>query len=244
MELFEGTLGDENADRRLAAIVESSDDAIIGKTLAGMVTSWNRGAERMFGWSAEEMLGQRVEQALHEKNVELENAVLAKDRFLARLSHELRTPLNAVIGFTGTLLMELPGPLNNEQRRQLETAQTAARNLLSIINDLLDLAKIESGKVELSRQEVSCRALLNDVVGALRPLADAKGLALEAMVPDRDVTVRTNAKVLSQILVNLTSNAIKFTEEGKVELSVVDGELAVTSEYGKGSTFSIRMPTA
>jgi signal transduction histidine kinase len=244
MELFEETLGDENADRRLAAIVESSDDAIIGKTLAGMVTSWNRGAERMFGWSAEEMLGQRVEQALHEKNVELENAVLAKDRFLARLSHELRTPLNAVIGFTGTLLMELPGPLNNEQRRQLETAQTAARNLLSIINDLLDLAKIESGKVELSRQEVSCRALLNDVVGALRPLADAKGLALEAMVPDRDVTVRTNAKVLSQILVNLTSNAIKFTEEGKVELSVVDGELAVTSEYGKGSTFSIRMPTA
>ena len=244
MELFEETLGDENADRRLAAIVESSDDAIIGKTLAGMVTSWNRGAERMFGWSAEEMLGQRVEQALHEKNVELENAVLAKDRFLARLSHELRTPLNAVIGFTGTLLMELPGPLNNEQRRQLETAQTAARNLLSIINDLLDLAKIESGKVELSRQEVSCRALLNDVVGALRPLADAKGLALEAMVPDRDVTVRTNAKVLSQILVNLTSNAIKFTEEGKVELSVVGGELAVTSEYGKGSTFSIRMPTA
>src|SRR5713226_8574214 len=92
----------------------------------------------------------RFEEALKEKNVELENASLAKDRFLASMSHELRTPLNAIIGFTGTLLMKLPGPLTGDQDGQLRTIQTSARHLLSLINDLLDLAKIESGKVELN----------------------------------------------------------------------------------------------
>ncbi|MGE0682234.1 MAG: PAS domain-containing sensor histidine kinase, partial [Candidatus Binatia bacterium] len=89
----------------------------------------------------------RFEQTLQEKNIELENANLAKDRFLASKSHELRTPLNAIIGFTGTLLMKLPGPLTNDQEKQLQTVQGSAKHLLSLINDLLDLAKIESGKV-------------------------------------------------------------------------------------------------
>src|SRR5205823_10465673 len=86
---------------------------------------------------------------LREKNEELEKALLAKDRFLASMSHELRTPLNAVIGFTGTLLMRLPGPLTEDQSRQLQTIRSSAKHLLSLINDLLDLAKIESGDVPL-----------------------------------------------------------------------------------------------
>src|SRR6266404_4858898 len=85
----------------------------------------------------------RFEQTLREKNVELENASLAKDRFLASMSHELRTPLNAIIGFTGTLLMRLPGPLTGDQQRQLRTVQAGANHLLARIKDLLDLAKIE-----------------------------------------------------------------------------------------------------
>src|SRR5439155_7936480 len=89
----------------------------------------------------------RVDRTLQEKNVELANALQAKDRFLATMSHELRTPLNAIIGFTGTLLMKLPGPLNADQEKQLRTVQTSARHLLALINDLLDLAKIEAGKV-------------------------------------------------------------------------------------------------
>jgi signal transduction histidine kinase len=87
-----------------------------------------------------------IRLVLHEgkvENLELENANTAKDRFLASMSHELRTPLNAVLGFTGTLLMGLPGPLNDEQRRQLGTFQSSGKHLLSIINDLLDLDKIE-----------------------------------------------------------------------------------------------------
>src|SRR4029077_19183617 len=116
----------------------------------------------------------RVERALHEKNVELEKASLAKDRFLASMSHELRTPLNAIIGFTGTLLMKLPGPLTHDQDHQLQTVQRSARHLLSLINDLLDLAKIESGNVELQTQPVECEAALREVVTALGPLAQAK----------------------------------------------------------------------
>jgi protein-histidine pros-kinase len=162
----------------------------------------------------------RAEIILQEKNLELKNANLAKDRFLASMSHELRTPLNAILGFTGTLLMRLPGPLLPEQERQLLTVQSSARHLLSLINDLLDLAKIESGKVELNPEPVKCVNVVNEVVTALRPAAEAKGLALDVLIEGADPTVRADRRALSQILLNLTSNAIKFTERGSVALQV------------------------
>jgi len=162
----------------------------------------------------------RVEHALQEKNVELERASLAKDRFLASMSHELRTPLNAVIGFTGTLLMRLPGPLTTDQERQLKTIQSSARHLLSLINDLLDLAKIDSGKVELTFEPVACRKVIEDVAASLRPLAEAKGLSFDVATPDGDIIVRSVPRPLSQILINLAGNAIKFTDHGGVGLTL------------------------
>jgi signal transduction histidine kinase len=92
------------------------------------------------------------------------------------MSHELRTPLNAILGFTGTLLMGLPGPLNDEQTKQLRIVQTSGRHLLSLINDLLDVARIESGKVELKIEPIDCAELLEQVAVGLRPLARDKGL--------------------------------------------------------------------
>jgi signal transduction histidine kinase len=171
----------------------------------------------------------RAERTLQEKNVELENASLAKDRFLASMSHELRTPLNAIIGFTGTLLMRLPGPLTGDQEHQLRTVQTSAKHLLSLINDLLDLAKIESGKVQIDTESVACQRIVNEVVATLRPLAEAKGLTFELNMPAQDVMVRTDRRALSQILINLTNNAIKFTEAGLVRLEVghASGEHAI-----------------
>jgi PAS domain S-box-containing protein len=163
----------------------------------------------------------RAERALYDKNVELEKASLAKDRFLASMSHELRTPLNAVIGFTGTLLMRLPGPLTNDQEHQLQTVRTSARHLLSLINDLLDLAKIESGKVEVITEPVVCQRVLTDVVTTLRPLAEAKGLTFELSMPAEDVLARTDDRAFRQILINLTNNAIKFTDVGLVRLEIV-----------------------
>ncbi len=165
------------------------------------------------------------EQALHEKNLELAQANQAKDRFLASMSHELRTPLNAILGFTGTLLMRLPGQINDEQERQLRTIQSSARQLLALINDLLDLTKIASGKVELQLQPLGCHALLSDVLAEFRPHAQCKGLALDYMAPDRDITVRSDRRALLQILGHLVGNAIKFTEHGTVQIILARSDI-------------------
>jgi protein-histidine pros-kinase len=164
----------------------------------------------------------RFEQTLREKNDELERASLAKDRFLASMSHELRTPLNAIIGFTGTLLMRLPGPLTQDQEKQLRTVQASGRHLLSLINDLLDLAKIESGKVTLRREPVKCRELMDEVASAQRPMAARKGLTFTIETPAREIILQTDRRAIHQILLNLTTNAIKFTERGSIRLKLND----------------------
>src|SRR6202035_2817758 len=110
------------------------------------------------------------ESDLQLANTKLHEASRAKDRFLASMSHELRTPLNAILGFTGTLLMGLPGPLNADQTKQLRTVQASGRHLLSLINDLLDLARIESGELELKLATIGCQELLEELVVGLRPL--------------------------------------------------------------------------
>jgi protein-histidine pros-kinase len=162
----------------------------------------------------------QIETALSEKNRELQNAAEAKDRFLANMSHELRTPLNAIIGFTGTLLMRLPGPLTEAQEKQLNTIQGSARHLLSLINDLLDVAKIESGKHELRLAPVSCVEIIHEVSASLRPLAEKKGLVFDVDVAG-DLVVRTDRRALSQIVINLVSNAIKYTEAGRVSIRLL-----------------------
>jgi two-component system sensor histidine kinase/response regulator len=166
----------------------------------------------------------RSREELQLLNAKLEAANLAKDRFLATMSHELRTPMNAIIGFTGTLLMKLPGPLNAEQNKQLSTIQSSARHLLSLINDLLDLAKIEAGKVELKFETTDCKAVVEEVVTTLRPQAESKRLALQVTLPDQALTISADRRALSQIIINLANNAIKFTERGSVHLKVSPGE--------------------
>ncbi|MDH4415732.1 MAG: PAS domain-containing sensor histidine kinase [Acidovorax sp.] len=160
----------------------------------------------------------RIEQVLRDKNLELENAALVKDRFLASMSHELRTPLNAIIGFTGTLLMKLPGPLNAEQEKQLRIVQTGAKHLLSLINDLLDVAKFGANKVTLNLESVDCKALIVEVSATLELEAQRKGLAFGVHVPPEAVALQTDRRALSQILINLLGNAIKFTEHGRVDV--------------------------
>jgi PAS domain S-box-containing protein len=160
------------------------------------------------------------ERALQEKNAELETASLAKDRFLTGMSHELRTPLNAIIGFTGTLLMQLPGPLTDEQQKQLQIVQTSARYLLSLINDMLDLAKIESGKIELHLEPVTVQQIVDEVATALRSFAEDKGLTLQIQAPPNDIVITTDRRAFHQILINLANNAIKYTEKGSVDIEL------------------------
>ncbi len=162
----------------------------------------------------------RFEQTLREKNVELQNASRAKDSFLASMSHELRTPLNAIIGFTGALLMRLPGPLNEEQEKQLRMVQAGGRHLLSLINDLLDVAKIEAEKLELTRSSIDCRKVVEEVAATLRPQAETKGLEFNVALPEFPIIMLADQRALSQIIMNLVNNAIKFTDRGRVDLSV------------------------
>jgi PAS domain S-box-containing protein len=177
----------------------------------------------------------RFEQTLQEKNVEMEKANLAKDRFLASMSHELRTPLNAIIGFTGTLLMKIAGPLTEEQERQLKTVQSGGKHLLSLINDLLDLAKIESGKVDVTFEKLSGSRLIREVEESLGQQARTKGLEFVTIVPDQDVIVLADARTLRQILLNLVNNAIKFTEKGRVRLALMSKE----SNGGRSTVFEV-----
>jgi PAS domain S-box-containing protein len=151
---------------------------------------------------------------------ELERANRVQERFLASIGHDLRSPLNAILGFTGMLLMQMPGPINDEQRMQLSTVQASGRQLLMLIDDLLDLGRVEAGSFDFQPEVVSCQELLADVAAGLRPLAEEKGLVLELAGPDEPLTIRTDRRSLRQILRNLADNAVRFTDEGAVGLEV------------------------
>ena len=172
----------------------------------------------------------RFEHRLYEQNIALEKAIQAKDNFLANMSHELRTPLNSIIGFTGTMLMGLPGPLNHVQQEQLNIVQSSAKHLLAIINDLLDLAKIESGRVEVNLESVNCNDVAAEVVQSLEPQAAGKGLGVTLDVPSDPVLAKSDRRALGQILINLVNNAVKFTTQGEIRVRVstvttLDGSL-------------------
>jgi len=168
----------------------------------------------------------QFELELREKNAALEEAGLAKDRFLASMSHELRTPLNAIIGFTGTLLMKLPGPLTEDQETQLRVIQTSARHLLSLINDVLDLAKVQSGTIEVHFEPVDPQEVLEDVAISLRAAAEQKGLEFQVSLPSSRLELTTDKRALQQILSNLIGNAVKYTETGYVKATLSERERA------------------
>lgn len=145
------------------------------------------------------------------------------ERLLAGAGHQLRTPLNSVLGFTEILLMGLPGPLNEEQRRQLRNVRSGARLLETTIDNLLDLVRIESGTLKVRLELVDVGSVVNEVCSNIQQLADEKGLTLEVDI-QAGMTWCTNRHALSRILVNLTSNALSFTDAGGVRINGVLGD--------------------
>jgi PAS domain S-box-containing protein len=143
-----------------------------------------------------------------------------KSAFLAAMSHELRTPLNSIIGFTGILAQGLAGPLNAEQTKQLGMVRSSARHLLDLINDVLDLSKIEAGQLEVRAEPFDLPAAIERVTASLKPLVEKKGLALTATVSPALSEMVGDRRRVEQILLNLLNNAIKFTERGGVALTV------------------------
>lgn len=148
-----------------------------------------------------------------------EAADRVKSAFLATMSHELRTPLNSIIGFTGIVLQGLAGPLTAEQSKQLGMVRGSARHLLELINDVLDLSKIEAGQLEVREESVDLRASIEHAVALIRPFAEKKRLDLSVEMGE-DVTITSDRRRVEQILLNLLNNAVKFTEHGEVRLSV------------------------
>jgi PAS domain S-box-containing protein len=153
-----------------------------------------------------------------------------KSAFLATMSHELRTPLNSIIGFTGIILQGYVGPLNDEQAKQLSMVRNSANHLLSLINDVLDISKIEAGEMKVSMQQFNLPDLIEKAVQSSRPLADKKGLSLLVTVYPDIGLIMSDYRRVEQILLNLLSNAIKFTERGeiKVECREMDGFVRIS----------------
>ncbi len=170
----------------------------------------------------------RLNQELGLANQELEQASLLKSQFLANMSHELRTPLNSIIGYTELVMDGLYGPLTEDQSDRLSRVLRNGQNLLLLINDVLDLSKIEAGRMELSYAMVNLPALLDTVTSTLLPLANQKGLELKVNLPQRLPVLVADETRLRQILNNLMSNAVKFTREGSVTMDVSVDEPAKT----------------
>jgi PAS domain S-box-containing protein len=147
---------------------------------------------------------------LGERQAELERAMAARSRFYASMSHELRTPINAVLGYSTLLLENIYGPLNEKQAEGITRTHKAAKHLLELVNDVLDLSKIEAGKIDLRLQPVHFPQLIDDLFVTVRPLADQYGSPLALKHAGASLTVVSDPRRLRQILLNLLSNAIKF----------------------------------
>jgi PAS domain S-box-containing protein len=287
-----------------AAIIESSDDAIIGKDLNGIIVSWNKGAERLYGYRAQEVVGQPISLLIppelsndlpgimsrlqrgeritqHEtvrmkkdgtrvavsvtispiressgtiigassiarditdrqqmedmirKNEELvqqyrrvQEVNRLKSEFLANMSHELRTPLNAIIGFTEMIYDGFVGQTSDAQHEYLGDVLSSSRHLLQLISDVLDLAKIEAGKMTFQPEPVDLDELVGEVCNILRPLTAGKRLHMEVEIDSWPGVVTVDPAKLKQVLYNYLSNAIKFTpEEGQITIRMqAEGE--------------------
>jgi PAS domain S-box-containing protein len=199
-----------------AAPIKDAD----GKRVGSIETLWDTTEQR----EAREEL-QKAHDELEQKTAELERANVElkkydeiKSAFLANMSHELRTPLNSIIGYTDLLLDRVDGEINEEQEKSIKKVHNNARNLLNLINDVLDMSRIESGRVELDLQGVDLEEVIQDTVSALEPLIRNKGLIIETDFQEGLPWAYADPDRVRQVVTNLLDNAIKFTAEGRITI--------------------------
>jgi signal transduction histidine kinase len=171
----------------------------------------------------------RLFTEIGEKSQQLEVSSQHKSQFLANMSHELRTPLNAILGYTELILDDIYGAAPAKMREVLDRVQRNGKHLLGLINDVLDLSKIEAGQLTLSLTEYSVSEMVHTVITAVEPLATGKKLTLKSELPPDLPMARGDERRLAQVLLNLVGNAIKFTDTGEVAVraSASNGSLII-----------------
>lgn len=182
------------------------------------ITDSNDNVYATSGWSLDITDRKKSEEALREAKEKAEAADHLKSAFLATMSHELRTPLNSIIGFTGILLKKIAGPLTDEQIKQLNMIKGSGQHLLALINDVLDISKIEAGELVVSFNIFDFGKTMNKVISLVTPLADKKGLEIKSYIAPDVHSLVSDERRVEQILLNIINNAIKFTEKGYVEI--------------------------
>ena len=188
----------------------------------------------------EELVELRTNQ-LEKEKIKAQSADLMKSAFLATMSHELRTPMNSIIGFTGILLRELAGPLNAEQKKQLLMVKNSGQHLLGLINDVLDISKIEAGRLNVSRQPFSYLESLEKTIEFINPQANEKGLQITTQFSKTDIILNSDERRIEQVILNLLSNAIKFSEQGTIIVKVdVKNNFLITQVIDQGIGISKR----
>jgi len=185
---------------------------------------------------------QQSNKLLFETNEELKKATQAKSEFLANMSHELRTPFNAVIGFSELLLDEIPGKINRKQRQCLDDILSSSKHLLSLINDVLDLSKVEAGKLELKQKDFTLNKLIESLTRTIMPILVPRKQSLDIEIEKGLPPIHADKTKIRQVLLNLLSNSVKFMPDGgklKIEairkdswcqISVIDNGIGMKQE--------------
>lgn len=165
---------------------------------------------------------EELNERLTQINQELKELDARRNMFIASMGHELRHPLNSIIGFTDILLKEYAGKINEEQRKQLRIIKDSSRHLVSLINEIIDITKMELTKERMVLKQFDLEKLVLETVDSYRPLAQQKNLTIDVNSPGR-VAIVSDENRLSQVLVNLLSNSIKFTNAGAIKVELIDG---------------------
>ena len=172
---------------------------------------------------------------LEKEKMKAQSADLMKSAFLATMSHELRTPMNSIIGFTSILLKEYAGPLNEEQAKQLAMVKNSGQHLLGLINDILDISKIEAGELVVTMSTFNYAKTLSNTIDFLLPQASKKRLSIKTEISKTEIKLKSDERRVEQILLNLISNAIKFSEEGTILIKVdVNDTMLITQVIDEG----------
>ena len=166
----------------------------------------------------EEKVAQRTKE-LEDANLKLQEIDRLKSMFIASMNHELRTPLNSIIGFTGIILQGMSGKINKEQRKQLTLVKKSANHLLALINDVIDISKIEAGKMKIAIKKFDLISLAQEVKDSFAVIAEEKGLKLLFQTPPT-LLIKSDERKTRQVMVNFISNALKFTDRGEIEVKI------------------------